>query len=362
MKKLCLTLSALLAALLFTACTEQEMSGAGTLSLVISDGGALSTKASDVTELSYEKNVNNLQIFIFEGETLFRYEKVSSGLGTLPYSKTYTALKAGSYSIFVVANAADMGDVATEAALQEKVIHLSDCSLTASQGFVMAGSTTTMVGSGATETATVSLARFAARVRLVSVTNEVPSTYAQSGAVTVKSVFLINALGTWNLGGSGAASEWVNLGGRASGKQASTTKSDYIAAASQVNPSAYQAQVFRADGNSIANTVAKNYTDCCLYSFPNAVTTDHTGNTATTSDGAFARLVVLATVNGADWWYPVTLFKDGKGLERNTSYDVRLIIRGTGSTDPNEPVGKGDLTAEVSVTPWTPGAEYTETI
>ena len=362
MKRFYLTLSALLATLLFTACAEQEMPGAGSLSLVISDGSALSTKASDVTELSYEKAVNNLQIFIFEGETLFRYEKISSGLGTLPYSKTYTALKAGAYAVYVVANAADMGDVATEAALQEKVIHLSDCSLTASQGFVMAGTTTTMVGNGSTATASVALTRFAARVRLVSVTNEVPSTYAQAGAVTVKSVFLINALGTWNLGGTGVASEWVNLGGRASGKQASTTKSDYLSSASQVNPSAYQAQVFRTDGNSVANGVAKNYSDFCLYSFPNAVTADHTGNTATTTDGAFARLVVLATVNGTDWWYPVTLFKDGKGLERNTSYDVRLIIRGTGSSDPNEPVGKGDLTAEVTVNPWSPGAEYSETI
>lgn len=362
MKRLFLTLGTLLATLMFTSCADRELPGAGTLSIVISDGGSLSTKASDVTELSYEKAVNNLQIFIFEGETLFRYEKISSGLGTLPYSKTYTALKAGAYQIYAVANAADLGDVSTEAALQAKVVKLSDCSLTASQGFVMAGNATAMVGNGSTATASVALTRFAARVRLVSVKNEVPASYAQSGAVTVKSVFLINALGTWNLGGAGTASEWVNLGGRASGKQASTTKSDYIAAASQVNPSAYQAQVFKADGSSVANSVQKDYTDCCLYSFPNDVTTDHTGNTATTTDGAFARLVVLATVNGADWWYPVTLFKDGKGLERNTSYDVRLVIKGTGSTDPNEPVGKGDLTAEVSVNPWAPGAEYTETI
>ena len=135
MKRLFLTLSALLATLMFTSCADRELPGAGTLSIVISDGGALSTKASDVTELAYEKAVNNLQIFIFEGETLFRYEKISSGLGTLPYSKTYTALKAGAYQIYAVANAADMGDVATEAALQAKVVKLSDCSLTASQGF-----------------------------------------------------------------------------------------------------------------------------------------------------------------------------------------------------------------------------------
>lgn len=362
MKRQVLILGMMLTALLLSSCTEREFPGTGTLSVVVSDGSGVLTKASDETSLTYEKALNNLQIFIFEGETLFRYEKVSSGLGTLPFSKTYTSLKAGAYDVFVVANLTDLGDVTTREALEQKAIHLSDCDRDAGKGFVMAGSATAVVGNGATTTAPVPLTRFASRVRLVSVKNEVPAAYAQSGAVTVKGIFLINALGSWNLGGTGAASEWVNLGGRAAGKQASSNRNDYISVKGQVNPAAYQAQVFQEDASSIANGVEKSYTDCCLYSFPNAVTADHTGNTATTSDGALARLVVLATVNGADWWYPVTLFKDGKGLERNTSYDVRLILRATGSSDPNEPVGKGDLVAEVSVNDWVPGAEYTETI
>lgn len=363
MKKKILMLSLVLTAFLSVSCADWiAPEEAGTLSVVIADADGLPTKASDVTELAYEKAVSNLQIFIFEGETLFRYEKITAGIGSLPWSKTYTALKAGSYKVYVVANAADLSTVSTEAALNRQAVKLSDCSLDAGKGFVMAGNATAAVGSGSTATAAVSLTRFAARIRLVSIENQVPATYASGGAVTVKSMFLVNALGSWNLGGDAAASEWVNLGGRAAGKQASTTRSDYIAAQSQVNPAAYQPQVFRADGSSVANGVIKSYTDYCFYSFPNAVTDDHTGNTATAAAGALTRLVVLATVNGVDWWYPVTLFKDGKGLERNTSYDVRLILRATGSTDPNEPVGKGDLTATVSVNPWNPGAEYTETI
>ena len=363
MKQQILMLSLVLAACLSASCADRMApAAAGTLSVVISDAYGLPTRASDVTERSYEQAVSNLQIFIFEGETLFRYEKITSGIGTLPWSTTYAELKAGSYKVYVVANAADLHSVSTEAALNAQVVNLSDCSLDAAKGFVMAGCAVVAVGGGSTATASVALTRFAARVRLVSIDNQVPATYADGGAVTVKSVFLINALGTWNLGGAGDASEWVNLGGRAAGRQASTTRSDFIAAQDQVNPAAYQPQVFRADGISIANGVPKNYTDYCFYSFPNGVTEDHTGNTATAADGALTRLVVLATVNGADWWYPVTLFKDGKGLERNTSYDVRLILRATGSADPNEPVGKGDLTATVSVNPWNPGAEYTETI
>ena len=363
MKSCLLCMGLALDALLLPGCVNQELvNEKGTLSLVISDGEGALTKASDVTELAYEKALNNLQIFIFEGETLFRYEKIVTGISTLPYTKTYPELKAGAYKVYVVANAADMNDIATEAALNERAVLLSDCSLDASKGFVMVGQATASVGGGATATAPVALTRFAARVRLVSIDNQVPSTYAGGGAVTVKNVFLINALSTWNLGGTGLATHWVNLGGRAAGRQASTTRSDYIAAQSQVNPAAYAAQVFRADGSSIANGVKKDYSNFCFYSFPNATTTDHTANTATAETGAMTRLVVLATVNGADWWYPVTLFKDGKGLERNTSYDVRLVLRATGSTDPNEPVGKGNLTAEVTVNGWVAGAEYTETI
>ena len=50
------------------------------LSIVIADGEGVVTKASNVTELAYEKAISNLQVFIFEGETLFKYEKITSGM------------------------------------------------------------------------------------------------------------------------------------------------------------------------------------------------------------------------------------------------------------------------------------------
>ena len=349
--------------LLFASCAIlDDKKETGILSVVISDADGVVTRASEVKELSYEKAVNTLQIFIFEGETLFRREKVDSGIGSLPWSKSYGSLKTGSYKVYVVANAPDLDQIDTERGLNEQLIRLSDCSLDGSRGFVMAGRATAVIGGGAMVTASVPLTRFAARVRLASVENQVPATYAQGGAVTVKSVFLINALGTWNLAGSGSPVGWVNLGGRAAGRSASSYRGDYIASQEQVHPAAFLQQVFRMDGSIVANGGTKKYADCCLYSFPNLVQTDHTGSTATEAEGAMTRLVVLATVNGADWWYPVTLFKDGSGIERNTSYDVRLTIRATGSTDPNEPVGKGSLSASVSVSPWIPGAEYAETI
>ena len=225
----------------------------------------------------------------------------------------------------------------------------------------MAGSASAAVGDSEVQVS-LALKRFASRVRLVSVDNQVPSSYAGDGTVTVKGVFLANALGSWTLSGDGPATEWVNLGGRTDGREAATERSDFLVALGQVHPAAYGNQVFRSLGESIPRGSRKPFSDCCLYTFPNSVTTDHTGNAATSASGAMTRLVVLAEVDGQDWWYPVTLFKDGMGPQRNMSYDVRLTLRATGSADPNEPVGPGSLVAGVTVKGWLTGAKYTESL
>ena len=363
MKRISLFLFLAAGLLALPACNEVQPSDpSGTLSVVIVDGDAPATKASDTSERTYERKINNLQIFVFDSGTLYRYERIDRNLNSFPYTKDFGSVKAGNYSVWVVANADDLGDVASEEELAETCIFLTDCGLTDAEGFVMADSGSVTVSNGSTATAAVSLTRFASRVRLVSVTNEVPEAYSDAGAVTVQGVFLINALGTWNLAGSGSASEWVNLGGRDQGAASSSDPGDYISSSGQVNPYEYVDHVYRDETVRITNGSTQTFSNCCLYSFPNDLSGDHTGNTATNSSGALTRLVVMVTVNGEDWWYPVTLYKNGSGLERNTSYDVRLTLRGTGSTDPNEPVGKGDLTAVVSVTSWEAGAEYDETI
>lgn len=356
-----LVLSLLMAIFGAMSCDNITPSGeeSGSLTLVIF--GEDATKASAIDAQPYETALNSLQILVFEGETLMRHENITEGLSSLPLSKTFSDLKAGAYQVYAVANAPSLSGVGSLTAFLATAVTLTDCGLTTSTGFVMCAGATATVSNGSTTSAALSLQRFCSRVKLVSVTNSVPAGYAGGGAITVKGAFLINAKGTWNLAGSGSASEWVNLGGRTSGNHASTNRGDYIDAAADVNPSAYQAHVFHADGSSVARGATKNY-GTYFYTMPNEVTTDHTGATATPSTGAMTRLVILATVNGTDYWYPVTLFKEGKGPERNTAYDVTVTIKATGSDDPNEPVGKGNLTATVTVRDWLSGADYIEEI
>ena len=68
--------------------------------------------------------------------------------------------------------------------------------------------------------------------------------------------------------------------------------------------------------------------------------------------------MVAATISGTKYYYPVTI----NTPERNKAYTVELTITGLGSTDPDQPVSKGAITASVTVQEWLPGTTYEETI
>lgn len=351
----------LLLAMAAAACTQlQPMAGEGALTIVIPGPGSTTKAASDITACSYEVAVNRLQLLLFRNDgTRYDYMSLDASSVRFPYTKRYPALGAGTYRIYAVANGPDLRSVTTEAALSATAISLADCGLTDDTGFVMMGSSGVQVRSGETSQADIPMSRYAARVRVTSIRNRLPAGYAAGGAMVIKGIFLINARETWTLEGAGAPSGWLNLGGREAGKASSTQRQDYISTAEQV-PAAYRSHLFRSLSVSLARNQEYNPSDALFYSFPNDVTIDHTGPDATEESGAAARLVVLATVNGADWWYPVTLLKDGIGLERNTSCDVTLTISASGSADPNEPVAEAVLTATLSRTAWDTGPGYSE--
>ncbi len=372
MKKYFIIITMALGLLAIGACNEVDTvdRGEGRLSIVLVDEDVV-TKVSDNTALTYEKQVNRLDVFVFQGSTLYMHEAVTSGIGTSGtiWSKTYESVPSGGYTVYAVANDAGVASLTTISAIESKAITLDQNSRTAANGFVMAAQATAGVSNGATATAEVHMSRFVSRVRLVSVTNAAPAAF---GVLTVKAAFLENVWGTWNIGGAnGDLSQWVNLAGRAASQNATTDVTKYVGyngASTNVNPSAYASQVFTSLGSAdiAVGATKSDFTDAqkYLYAFPSTVTADQTGPIADANkaNGALPRLVVVAMLNGTEYFYPVTLYKDAKGLERNYTYDVTLTVKGTGSDDPNKPVGKGNLTATVTVNNWTGGTEYTEEI
>ena len=362
--KATLTFRMLLAAWLLlatiAACAHwQPAGGEGSLSLVLPGPGGSTKALSDATAFSYEEVVNQVQVLLFKDGRRCDYLQLDAHSVSFPYTKQYPSLGAGVYRVYAVANGPDLQAATTETALLETAVNLTDCGLSDATGFVMMGDAEVQIHPGDVSRVNLSMRRYSARVRVSVIRNRLPAGYADGGAMTLKGIFLINAVQGWNLGATGAPAGWLNLGGRVAGRASSTDSQDYIRTAEQV-PSAYRAHLFHALSVSLARGQEYVPSGACLYSFPNAVVKDSPGPEATDLSGAPARLVVLARVNGQDWWYPVTLVHDGNGLERNKTYDVALTICASGSADPNEPVTEAQVIAQLSSSGWTTGLNYSE--
>jgi len=360
-KNIILFISILTAVFMSASCDQhqdiQEAKGEGGLVIEVSDG--LATKATTQDEED-ESALNTLNVAIFQGNAFFGwYSKsdfaFSNGTGT----KSFPKVPVATYTVIVVANGpSDITNLRTMSEIRSKAVTLANCSV--SNGYVMAGEASANVTNGGSAIAAVTLNRHAARVRLVRVTNSVPSGYNPT-TITVKGVFLENVNSAWTVQASGNATTFTNLAGRSQGNSNSTNTDHYIKNASMLQYAC--TGVFPSSSVSIArgDNSQPSWRTYCFPVYNTNKDNDQTGPIASAS-GVLARFVVLATVNGADYYYPVTLVKENETLMRNYTYDVDLTISGTGSTDPNEPVTRGSLSATVTVTDWTTGATYTEII
>lgn len=296
------------------------------------------------TAQDYEKAVNSVQILVFDASgKINMYKDAGTSVSDISISTT-----AGEKTVWAVVNGPDLSSVATLSALQATAVDLADNSIIKTEGFVMAGSTScTLSASGATAAVTVS--RLVSRVALQKVTNALPEGY---GALKIDHVTLINVVGNQNLAGNASISTWYNkMGCKDGGAQA-----DIIDGST--NKASCPTLTFTAPAATVNNGATHApATPYLLYCYPNATSTDSSG-----WEPAFTarktRLVVAATISGAKYYYPVTI----NTPERNKAYTVELTITGLGSTDPDQPVSKGAITASVTVQNWIAGATYEETI
>ena len=346
-----LIMPAVLGAVLLAACQpvepeKTEEFGSLTINLT---SPATQTKA-DVTALTCESKVNKMRVMIYNSENnIVKDEVLSSPFNSLSIDK----IKVGQYSVYAIANTCSTlsstpGIAQAPEDLNYKTITLDDCSLNENTGFVMSDSRTSVsVTAGTTPQAVnLSVTRFPARIRLVSVTNSIPDFL---GDVTVERAMIVNGYSRWNVVGSGKPSIAVNPAGR------NATSGEIITTAEQADYASHTFWAVPQTDKTITHSAGTKTYNHCFYSFPNSVTTDVT---TSGTGGGKARLVVAARVDGTVYYYPVTF----DSLERNKSYDVMLTISGLGSEDPNVPVQKGAAGISITVKDWVAGTDYTETI
>lgn len=326
-----------------TPLTEQ---GEGTLILSFTTGG-MATK-SDTAPSGKDAAIHDIQAFLFLPDgSLYRRETLSGN----DMTKSLDRVKAGSYDIVAVANAPEIGSVHKKAELEETRHTLA--SNDPDKGFLMYGTSegvTVKSESDAPVRAVIAVRRYAGRVRLTSVKNNLPAVY---GALKVDCVFLENALGTWTFGAMDAPSDYVNYAGRKPGRNASSDEGDFI---KDVADAGCASLTFNAVNRSVAAASQERF-NLPFYTLPNKLTSADDHFEGATSGDACTRLVVRASYgeNGSQqWYYPVTV----PNLERNKSYDVSFIISGPGVKDPNQRVSSGNLDVVISVDPWSAGDEY----
>lgn len=331
---------------------EPEMGG-----LQIEITAEAETKATAYTaEQTCEKQINTLQILTFLGTgasahlaTYNYYDGLSVTSGS--YSVPSIALAPGTYTVYAVVNwPTPLTNVKTLEALEAEAVDLSANSLKPNEGFVMAGkSGTVTVNSGANSPASISVSRLVSRVALATVSNKVPVAH---GSIEVKGVFLSNVVGNQNVAGNAAISTWYNKMGRVDERT--------IVEEHMINGTTYLAScpklTYVGCNKTVANAASEEM-NLCTYGFPNPTATDVTGY-ATTMSPRYTRLVVMAVFDGKEYYYPVKLPQ----IERNTAYTVDLTITGIGSTDPDVPVVKGNMSATITVASWATGTVYEETI
>lgn len=312
------------------------------LTLSVDLAGNLSKASSTVSE-PVETAITDVQILIFDSSN-----RIAAYLSNGVSVNASVTLKEGTYLAAAVLNGPNLSSVASLSELRSTTAPLSQYNSTSSS-FVMYGekSSINLVKNG-NNSSVIQASRLVSRVRLVSVRNECP---AALGSLLLKDVFLSNVVGNQNLYGNESPSLYYNMYGR----------SDIANTSSIINGLSFKATPENLTYTSLSSqSVAHSSTLTCgqnFYSYPNPAQDVVTSYSSSWTPTAL-RLVLKASLDGRDYYYPVAL----PSASANTSYDVRITVRGTGLDDPQGDIkdltDKGTVNVSVNIADWNSGNEF----
>ncbi len=366
MKNLTTVSLAVLAAISLIGCSKssspssESPAGGGKCLLSMNLSGGEHTRATGQT-LAKESMIQNIQIFVFNKggnldgmldacksagfDTPLKYDASST-----PYTGMELECTFGNKEIYAVVNGStdyvSSGTVLKKETLLANTISLGEG---APDKLFMFGSGSTSLKSGE-QKYSITVKRACAGIVLESIKNEmIAPAHQKEGAFKIERVYLTNVPARVRLdsdpGASSLGSEnWYAKQGADNGKRS---------------------LIYDEVGKTL--NYNKTYdTKHSFYSFPNECAPESKEPWSSRA----TRLVVEASYNygTADnpderlFYYPITLYKGGKGLEANKCYKVNLTIRRPGSSGPEKAVEFGAVSGSISVESWEDGTSYTETI
>ena len=317
---------------------EQAPDKMGSIALTVEcdmPGGPETRAVTPYTTVeSYESAVVKAEIFVFDATSgvLNAYQNLTSLSltdGHLPVQNL--PCTQGSKHVYAILNGGSitgLSAVRTEAALQAMTSDLSQNERSTSSGFLMMGRKDINV-SGDNQSCAITAKRLAFRVVLQKITNS-----SALGTLSVKSVFLINSARQLALSMPDDATMPITdaAGYNVAGKKTGSSSFIVSGATSDVPNMLYQD--YTANVSSGTSVTTRKM----VYGYPHTAT--GTSN---------VRLVVLATLAGNDYYYPMNI----PAPLANDTYTVELTIKNIGSNDPNTPVETGSASVTITVDGWT---------
>ena len=284
------------------------------LKLSVVGNGGVQTKTIDSGFDDSHSAVDNIQFFVFDGDVLDVYKKITDGLSTS------ITVKTGSKTVWAVVNAPVINTVKTLTELKALTSNLSDNTA----HFVMVGSTTAEVPSD--DPVEIEVKRIVSRVIVKKVTASFTNPAYNGISMTLKKIYLINVPKDINL-------EMTN------------TPLNWYSKRAYEDPTGI-GQLFNSDIDQTFHT-APYTTSSYHYCYPNPTVAD--SQDATWSPRHTR--VVLDVLFGAErFYYPITL----PVLEPGKSYEIENVtITRKGSSDPDQPVSLSEADFEISVKDWT---------
>ena len=282
------------------------------------------TKASDITESSFERAVQDLNILLFDATTgkLHHWEQRSN-------ANSFTAkMLPGNVKIFAYANGGNVvtpDAISTLSDLSSLYFNYGDANVSDTKLVMndLSGKLEmNVVSSTNTNYLNVYLSRIPCRIRLKSITPAFLSETVTS--LSYNAAYLQNIPGRISLDGTldDSAEQRKNVLGQA--LSAETAEGGALT---------FKTLTTNSTTNALGSPVA-------LYCFP----------------GSSVYLGFSVKVNGTDYYYALPV----SGLQSNKSYDVDVTLHNLGSEDITHPAINTEASVGVTILPWSAGSEITE--
>ena len=286
-----------------TACTKKQLQpaigGEEEMAELTVSVPQINTRASGVSDA----NVKNFQVFIFQDDKLEATAWGTSAPQTLKLTK-------GVKKVAVLVNHQKINDVSTYDELKARPF---DLAANAPDALLMFGEDGLNL-SGDIST-TIDVSRLTARVELQKITNALELEAYKGLEMTLKRVYLINAVGERTVAGEYGDAKWYNLGKFVSGECNGLLLEE---AERQI----------QSEGSEL------NY---CFYTYPNS------------DSSSPVRLVAEIAIGSDTWYYPVTI----PAVLANTRYIVsNLKITRIGVDDPDQAIDFANSGVSIEVKPW----------